>query len=139
MKPKLKVVFDTNIYISAIIYGGNPRTCLDLSRERKVKLYTSRPILFELSQKLKNKFKWEDEAIVDVIEGLSKFTRVIETQRKISIIKKDPSDNKILECAQKIKANYIISGDTKHILPLKKFQNTKIVNTREFLDFYYGL
>lgn len=137
MKSKIKVVFDTNIYISAIIYGGNPRTCLDLARERKLELYTSRPILYELTQKLKLKFKWQDFDIIDVVEGLTRFIKVVKPRKKVSIIKKDPSDNQILECAYQAKANYIISGDTRHLLPLKKFKNTKIVSAKEFLNFFY--
>ena len=132
-----KVVFDTNIYISGIIFGGNPRTCLELAREKEVKLVTSRNILLEIAKKLKDKFKWTNQEIQEVIEGISKFTNIIKPKKRLSIIKADPSDNKILECAQEAKANYIISGDIKHVLAVKKFEDIKIVSAKDFLDIFY--
>src|SRR3989344_5702159 len=132
MKPK--VVFDTNIYISGIIFGGNPRTCMELAREKEVELVTSRDILLEIANKLKDKFKWTNQEIQEVIEGISKFANIIKPKKRLSIIKADPSDNKILECAQEAKANYIVSGDIKHVLAIKKFKDIKIVSAKNFLD-----
>ena len=75
MKHKLKVVFDTNIFISAIIFGGNPRQCLELSRKKKIQLQTSRAILLELAEKLREKFVWPEEEIqsvkTEVLEGFT--------------------------------------------------------------------
>lgn len=135
MKPK--VVFDTNIYISSIIFGGNPRTCLEAAREKQIELFTSNAILLEISEKLKNKFKWADQEVAEVVEGISKFAKVVAPSQKLFIIKTDPTDNKILECAKEVNANFIISGDKKHILPIKKFENIKIVSARDFLDIFY--
>src|SRR4030042_2300537 len=137
MKLKPQVVFDTNIYISAIIFGGNPRTCLDLARDGKIKLITTRNILYELSQKLIFKFAWEDKDVIEVIEGLSKFTHIIKPKSKVSIVKKDHSDNIILECAKDAKQAFIVSGDTKHILPIKKFGKSIILSAKNFLNAYY--
>lgn len=135
MKPK--VVFDTNIYISGIIFGGNPRTCLELAREKKVELITSTDILLEIAKKLKDKFKWTNQEIREVIEAIPKFTNIIKPKKRLLIIKADPSDNKILECAQEAKADYIVSGDIKHVLAIKKFEDIKIVSARDFLDIFY--
>lgn len=134
---KAKVVFDTNIYISAIIFGGNPRACLELARKGKIEVSVSSPILLEISQKLKAKFKWSDKEVLDVIEGYSKFIKKVTPQQKLSIIKADPTDNKILECAKEAKADFIVSGDVKHLLSLKNFENTKIVSAKQFLDIFY--
>lgn len=137
MKQKHRVVFDTNIYISAILFGGNPRTCLELARKQEIQLFTSKKILFEFSSKLVSKFKWNQEEVIDVIEGLAKVVKVVEPKNKVSVITKDPSDNIVLECALEAKANFIVSGDTKHILPLKKFRNIKVLRAKDFLDFYF--
>ena len=134
---QLKAVFDTNIYISAIIFGGNPRNCLELARQGKVEVFTSGAILLEISQKLKAKFKWTDEEVFDLIEGLSKFIKKVTPQEKLSVIKTDPTDNKILECAKEAKADFIVSGDVKHLLSLKNFEKTKIVSAKQFLDIFY--
>ena len=135
MRPK--VVFDTNIFISALIFGGNPRSCLELAKSREIDLYTSRAILFELVQKLKKKFGWRDEETTDAIEGLAKFIKVVEPQEKLTLIKNDPTDNKILECAKEAKADFIVSGDIRHILVLKKFGKAKIIKAKDFLDEFY--
>lgn len=137
MVHKLTVVFDTNIFISAILFGGNPRTCLELARNKEIQLITSKPILLELAQKLKEKFEWEDSEIADVIEGIGKFAEVVEPSEQIDLIDQDPEDNRVLECAKEGKANHIISGDKKHILSLKHFERVEIVSAQEFLNLYY--
>lgn len=137
MRPNFKVVFDTNIYISAVVFGGNPRACLELARDGEIELFCSREILFELSGKMKAKFKWEDEDIFDLVEGIAKFAKVLKPRIKVNKIKIDPTDNIILECGLEAKADFIVSGDIKHVLSLGKFEGTKILSSKQFLDMYY--
>ena len=137
MVPKPKVVFDTNILISAIIFGGNPKTCLELARSGELELYTSKPLLLEFAQKLKVKFKWDDQDINDVIEAIAKFAQITKPKLKITLIKKDPPDNRVLECALEAKVDYIVSGDKKHILSLKKLKTIPTITATEFLKIYY--
>ena len=131
-----RVVFDTNIYISGIIFGGNPRICLEMARAGEIRLFTSKVLLLELAKKLKGKFDWTDEGVKEVIVGISKFAEIVEPKEKIDLIKKDPSDNRVLEVAKKIKGDFIISGDKKHILSLKKFEGTKIISAADFIKRY---
>lgn len=138
MKDKLKVVFDTNIFISAIIFGGNPRTCLELAREGKIQLFSSLSILLELAKKLAAKFGWKDKDIKEVIQGISKFAVIIKPTIKIDKIKGDKTDNRILECAVTAKADCVISGDKHHLLSLKKFENIPILSSTQFLNKFFG-
>ncbi len=133
MPPKPRVVFDTNIYISAIIFGGSPRICLEAARGGDIELFTSKSILFELSSKLRDKFDWSGEDIKEVVVGISKFAQIVAPKEKVSAIKPDPSDNKILEACLEAKADFLISGDKKHVLPIGKFRGTKIISAAEFL------
>lgn len=137
MKPKLRVVFDTNIYLSAILFGGNPRQCLNLARGGLIELFVSKPILWELAEKLQSKFLWSGEETREVIEGLLVFASVVNPKKKITIIQKEPKDNRILECAQEAKADFIVSGDKKHLLSLVKFDNIPIISAKNFLDICY--
>lgn len=137
MKVKSKVVFDTNIFISAIIFGGNPRQCLELAREGQIRLFVSKSILLELVKKLEEKFSWEDADIKEVIIGISEFAQLVEPKERTNIIKQDPPDNRILECAKEAKADYIISGDRKHLLSLQKFEGIPIISAHEFLKIFY--
>ena len=132
MKPP-KVVFDTNIFISAILFGGNPLRCLEMSWEGKIIVVTSKAILLELAEKMNKKFDWEEEEVRDLIEGITKFAEIVEPKEKIDLIKKDPADNRVLEVARKAKADFIISGDKRHILPLKRFEGTKIISAADFI------
>lgn len=154
MKAKLKVVFGTNIYISAIIFGGNPRQCLELARSQEIELFTSKAILLELVDKLRVKFSWGEEDIYNVIEGIIQFSTVLNPKKVISIIENDPLDkrslkashsnefsssayNRILECDIEAKVGYIVSGDKRHLLSLKKFKNIPIISAKQFLDNFF--
>lgn len=128
-----KVVFDTNIYISAIIFGGAPNICLELVRQKKIELFISRAILLELAKVLQNKFKWSEGEISDLVIGIGGIATMVKPDQKITKITADPSDNMILEAALVAQADYIISGDKKHILPLKSFENIAIVSAVDFL------
>lgn len=137
MKPKLKVVFDTNIYLSAIIFGGNPRQCLELARRKEFILFSSKAILLELAKTLQDKFFWSHKETQEVIKGLAIFTKVISPKTRMNFIKDDPKDNRILECALETRADYLVSGDKKHPLSLKKFEKTPIISAKQFLDIFY--
>ena len=137
MKQKPKVVFDANIYLSAIIFGGNPRHCLELAKKRDIELFTSHAILLEVARNLQNKFTWLEREVKEVIKGIGEFAVLVSTQVAVKVIRTYPQDNKTLEAAQEAKVDYIISGDKKHLLSLKKFKNIEIISAKEFLDLYY--
>lgn len=137
MKPKKKAVFDTNIYLSAILFGGSPRMCLELGRNGEIELFVSRAILLEMAQKLQEKFLWSKEEIEEVIGGLIMFATIVSPKEQINTIKAEPKDNRILECALEVQADYIISGDKKHLLSLKKFKGIPIISASDFLEIFY--
>lgn len=137
MKTTFKVVFDTNIFISAILFGGNPKQCLELARSGDIKLFSSKRILLELAKKMEEKFLWSENEIHELIAGITIFTRFVEPKQKVNVIKNDSEDNRVLECAQEANADYIISGDKKHLLSLKKFKGIPIFSAKEFLDLFY--
>lgn len=74
-----------------------------------------------------------DEDIEKHIQLILSHSQIVEPMKKIDVIKKDPSDNKFLECAIEGKTDYIISGN-RHLLELKKFKEIKILRAKEFLD-----
>ncbi|RLE06552.1 hypothetical protein DRZ78_04515, partial [Candidatus Aerophobetes bacterium] len=57
----------------------------------------------------------------------------VQPKTKISAIKQKEDDNRILECGVEGKAQYIISGDKRHLLPLKEYQGIKIISPAQFL------
>ena len=138
MRSKLKVVFDTNIFVSAILFGGNPRQCLELARASQFELFSSKAIILELSIKLQEKFAWRKDEVKEIIEGIAVFTKIVVPKRRVNVIKEASKDNRILECALEAKADFIVSGDKKHLLSLGKFQDSSIISPKAFLDISYG-
>lgn len=131
---KTRVVLDTNILISAIAFGGNPKACLELAHQKQISAFTSKMILLELARTLHRKFQWPDDEIRNAVHNVTTAATIVIPQTKIDAITQDPSDNIILEAALAAKADYIISGDKKHLLPLKTFQHIPIVSATEFLS-----
>lgn len=132
---KHRVVLDTNIYLSGIIFGGNSRHVLDLIIKKKIKAISSPAILLEISQKLKQKFKWSQDQIFLTIKTIIKTTKIVKPKEVLRAVKADKSDNKIIEAAVESKSNYIISGD-KHLLKIKKYKKVRIVTPAEYLSIY---
>lgn len=129
----MRVVFDTNVVVSALTFDGTPRRLLNIARRGRFRLVLSRFILDEISAVLKRKFGWEEKATDTAIRKLSSIADILETDIRINIIKSDDSDNRILECGVSGGADIIVSGDTKHILPIKNYKGMKIIGPIEFL------
>ena len=128
----MRIVLDTNIYISAAIIGRVCEEILKICRLSKLEVFTSRDIIIEIETKLKDKFLWNDLQVRLFIENILEFCNVVEISEKIIHLKDDPDDDKILECAAASKCNYIVSGD-KHLIKLRLFRNIKILKPAEFL------
>jgi putative PIN family toxin of toxin-antitoxin system len=128
----LKVVFDTNIFISAFaIPGGKAEEAYLLGLKGKFTLYSSVPILTETAQKLRDKFGWEENKITRLLRFIARLAIVIKPQPHLHLLPDDP-DNRILECAEEAKADLIVTGD-KHLLSLKHFQGIEIIPLSDFL------
>lgn len=127
----LKVVIDTNVFLSAFLFGGKPGKVLLLARREKIEVVISEVIIEEISRILKVKFSIDDWRIARIIEEINDVSRVVVPVEQCNgVVGKD---RHILECAAAAKADYIVSGDKKHILPLKEFRGIKIVSPAEFL------
>lgn len=128
-----KLVLDTNVLISALHFGGRPREVLDLARHGQVELVLSDFILGETEKILRDKLHWEDRMLSLTLSRLRQTATVVEPRHKITIIKAKDADNRILECAVAGGADCLISGDKKHILPLKEYQRIRILSPADFL------
>ena len=128
----LRAVVDTNIYISAIFWGGKPRHVIDLGRDGKIQIFTSEDIEQEVLDKLMTKFGLNADDAGRVMADFSTFTKPIRVSRRIHVVKDDPDDDKFIECAVECGAEFIVSGD-KHLLKKKKYKGIDIVNAATFL------
>lgn len=127
-----KVCLDTNVLISAALFDGKPEKILRLVEEDKLILIISPAILVETTRVLVDKFQREEEEVMRFVKLLYDLGKIIRPKGKIRLVKKD-SDNRILECALEGKADYIVTGDKKHLLPLANFKNIPIITPGDFL------
>lgn len=130
----IKVVLDTNIIISSL-WGGNPGKIIELWESSRILLVVSQPILDEYFAVL-NRFDLTEEEVEDatILFSNPHRTLIVTPKSKVHLIKKDSSDNKLLECAIEGKAAYIISGD-KHLLEHGSHKSIRIVTASEFLTY----
>ena len=130
----LRVVLDTNVLISAILFGGKPRQILEKAIRGEIRLCLSEPILEELKGVLqRSKFDYSPEMIQFMLMelmGIADFVNPLET---VHVVLEDPEDKRILECAVEAKANYIVTGDL-HLLRLSRYRNIEVVNVSAFLE-----
>lgn len=130
----IKIVLDTNVLISAIVFGGKPRDILEKAIKGQIQLVLSEELIGELSGVLEGrKFKYPSEIMKLIITELEAIAEVVKPEKKLKVIKKDPEDNRVLECAQKSKADFIVSGDV-HLLEFEEFMGTKILTPEAFLS-----
>jgi len=132
----IKAVADTNVYISAILFGGKSETVRKLAREGQVELLISESIFAEIAGALKRKFNWLDWQISEVMRDIRAITTLITPASTLSVIKEDEPDNRVLECAVEGQASYIISGDEHHLQPLKEYQGIVILSPAQFLELF---
>lgn len=133
---KKRVVLDTNILISALGWKGNPRNIFNKAIDGEFELVLSHKQLSELLRVLSYpKFKFSSEQKDRFLSILLGIVMLVKTKHSINVIKEDPDDNVILEPANEMKIDYIISGDG-HLLKLKEFKGTRIVTPKQFLDLF---
>ncbi len=131
----MRAVADTNVYISALNFGGTPEEVLALGRTQAIQLCISPSILKEIEGVLLWKFKWSAKRVRQALAAILEFTELVHPKETIHVITADESDNRILECALEAKAEVLITGDD-HLQQLKTFRGISILSPREFLETY---
>ena len=127
------VTADTNIYISGLIYAGPPRRFLDLARTRLFQLSLSTALLDEIRRVLRVKFFWTQERLDDLPLRLDKFIQRVHPTITLDVVKTDPDDNRVLECAVAAGSQFIVTGD-HHLLQLGHYGGIQIVKVTDFLQ-----
>lgn len=125
----MRIVFDTNIYIAAALKGGFSENIIEMAALRAVMLITSEEILTELKQKLLAKFYWKENEADFFINYIRKISEVIRISEVVSVISRDPDDNKILACAKEGKVDLIVSAD-QDLIKLKVFEGIAIIHPK---------
>ncbi|EIE01055.1 MULTISPECIES: putative toxin-antitoxin system toxin component, PIN family [Leptospira] len=131
----LKVLIDTNVYISAILFGGKPKVILEELISGKIIGYISDSILKEIEETLKKpKFKLSEEFISIVLSEIESLTeKIVNISLKDYAGLRDRDDYHILESAISAKVDYLITGD-QDLLVLKNLKSLKIISPEQYLS-----
>ena len=133
----MRLVLDTNVVASAVLWGGVPRLLLQTGREKRVELFTSAALLAELTDILgRRKFDKKIAAstmtvdqLVDRYAALAALVRPTPTPR----IAPDPDDDVVIGTALAAKADLIVTGD-KPLLSVAEYQGVRIVGVSQALQ-----
>jgi putative PIN family toxin of toxin-antitoxin system len=131
----MRVVFDTNILVSALITTGKPRLLFHKAVDGQILLVLSKNILTEFSEVADDprikKYADQDD-IVTFLRIMDKVAKIIKVKSRFKTIKADPDDDVVLRTAFDGKADVIVSGD-KHLLSLGVFRGIRILTVDETL------
>ncbi|OGI64085.1 MAG: putative toxin-antitoxin system toxin component, PIN family [Candidatus Muproteobacteria bacterium RBG_16_60_9] len=128
----MRIVFDTNIYISALMFpGGRAEAALLKVIEGETELIVSVPVIHEVLDVLARKFDRDAEELARVAVYLAELGRVVKPKRKLAVLRDEP-DNRIIECAVTGRANLIVTGNHA-MLALGEHKGIRIVTLKAFL------
>jgi putative PIN family toxin of toxin-antitoxin system len=128
----VKVVFDTNILVSALVFpGGRGEAAMRRIIEEEDRLVVSKPILDELLGILSRKFSRDAEELAHIAVFLSDLGVFVKPRRRLHVVKDEP-DNRILECAIAGRAEAIVTGDHA-LLSLGEYNGVRIISLRDYL------
>jgi len=130
----MKIVLDTNIFVSAYLHNGNPRKVYHRVVNGLDELYITDDILMELHKVLlRKKFDIGINEVEDFVNIIESYSIKVICQNEPENISRDIDDNKILQCGVEGNVDYIITGD-KDLLVLDNYKNIRIVNSSEYLN-----
>ena len=123
---------DSNIWVSGLNWYGKPHELLNLARDGKIELAISDAILDEFSRILHDKLEWSDDRLNSMRAEVATFTKRVSSTETLDVVKADPDDNRILECAVAAGSDVIVTGDA-HLLQLGAYRGIKIMKVADFL------
>lgn len=128
----MKAVFDTNIFVSALVFpGGRAEAALLKAIEGDVELFISKAVIHEVLDVLSRKFGRDREELARTAVFLAELGKVVQPRSKLAVLRDEP-DNRILECAVAGRADVIVTGD-QAMLALAEYKGIRIVTLKDFL------
>ena len=129
----IRIVIDTNVFVSSF-FGGNPKKVIDLWKDGKIVWCLSNEIVDEYVAVLRRMGLQNEKELQELLKIFAEGHNIAFTMETphLEIIKDDPADNKFLECAVALDAEYIVSRD-KHLKRIKRYLHIAITSPKEFL------
>jgi putative PIN family toxin of toxin-antitoxin system len=130
----MRVVLDTNVLISAVVYGGIPREILQAAIAGTITLSISDALIQELQGVLQRpQFSLSIHFVQNTVAELTAVADWVMPQKHHSVIETDPSDNLVIDCAIAAEADYLVTGDN-HLLRLGRYGNVQIITPQNFVS-----
>ena len=137
-KRRPRLVLDTNVWISAFLFGGKPAAIVNLAQQGHVRILLSTDLILEIGralryERLRRVLEDSKRSTETIVAQILAVTQLVETKSLRNWIIQDPADDIVLNCAVENSADYVISGD-QHILRLKRISGIDILTPMEFLQ-----
>src|SRR6266545_5979254 len=135
----MRVVLDTNTIISRYLSpSGTPARIFQYWEQGAFTLVVSEPILVEIERvffypRINKRLRLSDKAIAGIVAGFATFGELVTPQQRLRVVEADPDDDMFIECAVEGKADYLVSGNTKHLTNLKEYQGIQILTPAQFV------
>jgi putative PIN family toxin of toxin-antitoxin system len=130
----MRVVFDTNVVASASFWRGTPFDCLAAWANGRCEAVVSPALLSEYLEIIEElRLEYPERKFVAWSDALAESATLVFPMENAAGATIDPDDEMILECALAAEADLIVTGDKKHLLPLRQFQDISIVSAADFL------
>jgi uncharacterized protein len=129
----LAVTADSNIWVSAFTFRGKPRRLIEMAGAGEIRIDISEPIMQEVLRVLRLKFEWTPRPLREAELQMKAIAHKVTPTKAVDVVKDDPSDNRILECAVEARSDCVVTGD-KDLLRLGKHESIRILNASELLD-----
>ena len=130
----MNVVLDTNVLISSTLWNDSvSQKLLFKLIHQDILICSSVEILKEYQNVLNRDFGYSNEEIMNIINRMILFIRIVTPKERIQLVKDDAEDNKIIECAIESSSSYIITYD-KHLLNIKEYEGIKIIRPEEAMS-----
>jgi putative PIN family toxin of toxin-antitoxin system len=116
----MRVVLGTNVVLSAVLFGGKPRQIVEYALAGTIRLFMSGPLIAELQGVLQRpKFGFAPQIVQSIVSELTSIAEWVVPQKHFRLVRDDPADNHVTDCAIAAEAEYLVTGD-KHLLQLVK-------------------
>jgi putative PIN family toxin of toxin-antitoxin system len=127
-----RATLDSNVYISAFVFGGKPGRVIEMATEGTIDVAVSNAIVAEVRRVLLTKFGWSVERAAEVVETIETMATPTTAREVLDVVERDPDDNRVLECATAAQSEFVVTGDND-LLALGSFRGIAIVTVASFL------
>ena len=130
----MRVVLDTNVFVSAVFFGGPPGRVLAAWRDGVIDVVVSREIVQEyvrVGERLSEQFPGVD--LGPALDLVAAAAELVAAPPLPSVVCRDADDDKFLACALAARARYVVSGD-RDLLAISPYRGVAVVRPRDFIE-----